>query len=441
MVIQDFFLGSFYIILILVIGNFLKKRIKDAKYFWWGLIMKMIGAIGVYVVYFFYYSSGDTVYYFKRAKFIDSVLFNNFNIGIKLLFKNPKVYDPDTYGYFYGLSAFDPSSYIIAKICAITNLICFNSYLANALLFSAFSYYGIWKMYTVFSTIYPNNKKYIAISFLFIPSVFFWGSGVFKDTIIMGLIGLLIYGFYQIFFMRKKILTSLFLLLFSMYFIGVIKSYVLLALMPSMILWLFIETRNKINSPFLKNFSTPIFIIIITVVSSISLTYLSETFTKFNLDNMQSRAEDMQRWHTYTVENLQDGKGSAYNLGAIDYTPIGMLKKIPSAVNVSLFRPYVWEISSPIVVFSFFESTFLLVISMYLFLLVLFNIRKTLAFFNSNSSFVFFLVFSLIFAFSVGFTSYNFGALSRYRIPLLPFYTSFILILFSHLKNPSSKGQ
>jgi hypothetical protein len=39
------------------------------------------------------------------------------------------------------------------------------------------------------------------------------------------------------------------------------------------------------------------------------------------------------------------------------------------------------------------------------------------------------IVFAIIFAFSVGFTSYNFGSLSRYRIPLLPFYVGAILIL------------
>jgi len=40
----------------------------------------------------------------------------------------------------------------------------------------------------------------------------------------------------------------------------------------------------------------------------------------------------------------------------------------------------------------------------------------------SNPVITFTLVFSLIFAFGVGFTSYNFGALVRYKIPCMPFY-------------------
>jgi hypothetical protein len=41
------------------------------------------------------------------------------------------------------------------------------------------------------------------------------------------------------------------------------------------------------------------------------------------------------------------------------------------------------------------------------------------------------LVFSIIFAFAVGITSYNFGALSRYKIPCLPFYAVFLLVVYN----------
>jgi hypothetical protein len=42
---------------------------------------------------------------------------------------------------------------------------------------------------------------------------------------------------------------------------------------------------------------------------------------------------------------------------------------------------------------------------------------------------VFSLIFSLIFAFAVGASSGNFGALSRYKIPCLPFYGAVLAIL------------
>ena len=74
-----------------------------------------------------------------------------------------------------------------------------------------------------------------------------------------------------------------------------------------------------------------------------ALGFLGNSFSKFSIENAQERAEDMQRWHTYRVEVLKSGEGSAYSLGEVNFTPLGILQKIPAAVNVALFRPYLWE--------------------------------------------------------------------------------------------------
>ena len=39
------------------------------------------------------------------------------------------------------------------------------------------------------------------------------------------------------------------------------------------------------------------------------------------------------------------------------------------------------------------------------------------------------LIFSLVFAFAVGLSAYNFGALARFKIPALPFYFIALIIL------------
>ena len=44
------------------------------------------------------------------------------------------------------------------------------------------------------------------------------------------------------------------------------------------------------------------------------------------------------------------------------------------------------------------------------------------------------VVFSIFFAFSVGLTTSNFGALVRYKIPAVPFYLSAMLILYHRNK-------
>ncbi len=125
-------------------------------------------------------------------------------------------------------------------------------------------------------------------------------------------------------------------------------------------------------------------------------------------------------------------EGSAYDLGNIEPTVPGMLSKFPAAVNVTLFRPYVWESKKIIVLLSAIEALFFI----YFTLLVFFRngFFKTLSWIFTNPNLLFCFVFTLIFAFAVGISSYNFGALSRYKIPCLPFYGAFLVILFYNSK-------
>jgi hypothetical protein len=57
-------------------------------------------------------------------------------------------------------------------------------------------------------------------------------------------------------------------------------------------------------------------------------------------------------------------------------------------------------------------------------------------FFNSNVIFLF--AFSLIFAFSVGVSTFNFGTLVRYKIPMMPVF-AVALTLSYHYSNKARK--
>jgi len=107
-----------------------------------------------------------------------------------------------------------------------------------------------------------------------------------------------------------------------------------------------------------------------------------------------------------------------------------MLKKFPQAVVVTLFRPFPWEARKVIVLLSALEAL----------AFVYFTIRafakggliNSIKLIGKDPNILFFLIFSVIFAFAVGITSYNFGALSRYKIPCLPFYAAFLIVLWKY---------
>ena len=105
-----------------------------------------------------------------------------------------------------------------------------------------------------------------------------------------------------------------------------------------------------------------------------------------------------------------------------------MLLKFPQAVAVTLFRPFPWEVSSAIVLFSALEAMSFLTLLTYLLFKkgVVTTFRKTF----DRSILILCFSFAIIFAVSIGMSATNFGSLSRYKIPCLPFYLMFILAAY-----------
>ena len=58
--------------------------------------------------------------------------------------------------------------------------------------------------------------------------------------------------------------------------------------------------------------------------------------------------------------------GSGYSLGELDGTFGSMIRLSPQAINVSLFRPYLWEVKNPLMLLSALESFLLLSLCLYI---------------------------------------------------------------------------
>jgi hypothetical protein len=147
----------------------------------------------------------------------------------------------------------------------------------------------------------------------------------------------------------------------------------------------------------------------------------AEELNKYSLNNIASTAAATRGW----IQYASGDEGSSYDLGTIDGSIGSVLTKFPQGVVVTLFRPFLWESKKPIVALSALESLAFLYLTLRLFFR---NGFKTFKLLSSDPNLVFFFVFSVIFAFAVGVSSYNFGALSRYKIPCMPFYAAFLIL-------------
>jgi hypothetical protein len=74
------------------------------------------------------------------------------------------------------------------------------------------------------------------------------------------------------------------------------------------------------------------------------------------------------------------------------------------------------------------ENSFLF----FLLLWVIFKVgfARTISIMFDRPVILFCMAYSVLFAFSVGLTTANFGALVRYKIPLLPFYVAALYIIY-----------
>ncbi len=435
---NDIYLAiPFLIIIHFILKNYIKKsksRIHK-KYIMSAWYTRVFGAIMSALMYQYYYHGGDTMSYFKIVLILQKYTFSDFSTFISL-FTTPES-DKDYFniaykmfgGYFtYFTEEGTRSTILIAYILSFFSL---NTYMIISFFYSMFALYGCWKIFKLFYELYPHLEKQLAIACLYVPSVIFWGTGLMKDPLCLGALGLLHYSTYEIFHKRKNIFKNIILVLFSFYLIKTIKVYIILAFVPAIAIWLFAKYSATIQNKFFKAVAFPILLAIGAGLGALMLSQMAAVANRYSFENMMRTAKDTQNWLVYSSQ--QQG-GSFYTLGDIEYSSTGLLKIFPKAVNVSLFRPYIWEALKPTLFLAAIEA----IITLYLTLMLLFkfklNIFKLFTKIVSNTDILFCLIFSIIFAFAVGFTSFNFGALARYKLPLIPYYFIALALLFDSIK-------
>lgn len=428
MELRDFIVTPIIIFLVYVAAYIIRPHVTDEvnrKYFLPALTVRIIGALALGFIYQFYYNGGDTFnYHTHGSRHIWEAFIESPATGLRLLFAEGQ-YGPGYWNYAEKIWYYrDQHSYFVIRMAAVFDLITFSSYSATAVLFSVLAFAGGWMMFLAFYVRHRGAVKLLAISCLFVPSIIFWGSGILKDTLTVAFIGVATYCLSKTIIDRKIHLGYFLLMLFSFYCVYSLKKYVLISFLAGAIVWVTSSYFLQVRSTMLRVMLIPFFVIFCIASSYFTVDRITKDDAKYSLEKIA----ETSRITAYDIR-YGWGKegGSGYSLGELDGTIGTMIKLAPRAINVSLFRPYVWEIRNPLMVFSAIESLFTLLITFY----VIFKMRTTiLRYVNAEVGFC--LVFSLIFAFGVGVSTYNFGTLARYKILLMPYYLVALSLLFHY---------
>lgn len=432
MELKDLIVTPIYLFIFTLIAYAIRPKLTShdtKKYFIPALWARFGGALFLGGLYQFYYGGGDTFGFFLQSKVIHSAVLENPAIGLKLLFtdglQHEELLNYSSRIYWYGAN----SEFFLVQVVGFFSLLTLSTYSSIALYFAFFSFLGSWFMFDVLQKTYKSIASKLAIGVLFIPSCIFWGSGVLKDTVTLSALGFLFWSVFQLVTNRKFSIKILTLLVVSGWIIFSVKIYVLICFIPAAFIWWYLQNISLIKSGMVRIMIAPFLLLLIVGFGYYLVSTIASTSDKYNLASIAE-------WSYITAYDIGffTGKdaGSGYNIGSQDGTWENLIKLIPSAINVSLFRPYLWEVRNPLMLFSALESVVILSLTVRIILLLFRQkIRKRL----NDPLVISFLVFSLTFAFAVGVSTYNFGSLSRYKIPMLPFYLSALIILLCSKKD------
>ncbi len=431
---NDLFLTPIYLLLVfIIIARWKKKHYADSplgKFILPAFALRVLGCIFLALIYQYFYGYGDTYKYFTAANETWKAFIHNPKLGWEIITHRPENFSSESLEFteYSGYQFFSNSIYAIFKIAGIVGLFCFGTYLPIALIFCLLSFWGTWLIYITINKSFPHLYKITAITCLFIPSVIVWANGISKEPLCMFGLGVCFYSFDNLLHKKNFFRNTMYFILAAILLLS-LKDYLFYTFLVAALVWSYrffiVHLRSLLSKIVVKGFIYTCIIVFLIYLFTDSSNAILENMTEYIV-----KGENLQNAMTSINETYG---GSGYTLPGINNTSAGgLLKSYFLSLNVSLFRPYAWECTNVLMVMNFLESfaTIILV------LIVLFKARvgKIFMYFAKSPVLAFCIVYTLILAPIVGFISFNFGTLIRYKVPFEPFFFSFLAIILFEKK-------
>ncbi|HQW92527.1 MAG TPA: hypothetical protein PKY28_05475 [Ferruginibacter sp.] len=421
--IYDYLLLPLYLFLFYILVKRRSLKFEDRelrKIFITAFALRMLGAIGYSLMVQYYYGYGDSFTYYEGGNYLRGLLLTDIN-NIKYIFFSAeeiqRLYSFQE-GRVGGLNGYiaTGSSLAIMKASAIASLVTFNKYLVTSIFFGMFSFMGQWKLFMVFNGINKGKyQKLLAFAVLYTPAIWFWGSGLLKESLCMGGIGFIISILYNAIANKRVIAKDWILLALCVYIVYVIKSYIIVILVTVVFFTILFTFFQKV-----KIIPVKFALIALTILGIYFFLSYSDFSEQINdlAEESVSQIENFQK--NYQVTQQQDESSKAgFEMANIGSSFSSMMARSPVVILSCLYRPFLWESKKLIIFFSSLESTLLLLSTLFVF----FKTRIVGFFwllFADPYIFFCFLI-TVLFALIIGFTTFNFGTMVRYKIVLLPF--------------------
>lgn len=427
-----------YIGFIILIAAMIRSRFEhplDKKYFMLGLYAKLFGAVAFALIYVYNYGGGDTINYWYSARCLINLHNENSDAFWHLMrgSMESQYISAFTSETGYPLYRHDPQAFAVNRFMVPFVWLGAKRFLLATVVLSFFMYLVIFRFYRFLSRLYPEHRQIAAIAVLFVPSVLIWSSGILKDSLTFAFALLTVVALFNLFVKPQQWLRYLLYFAFSAFIIVSIKPYIFYALLAAAFVWLLAAYTLRIKSSFVRVFVMPLLAILFVAAGLFAFARLGTAVggEYSSIDAMAKQAAVIQN------DLTQDYYGdNSFDIGGFEPTVGGMLSKSPQAVLAGLYRPFIWEAGNILMIFSGLENAILLLLTVFIILRV--GILQFIRQLSKEPFLIFALVFAVVLAFFIGLTTANFGALVRYRIPLLPFFVFMLLFVYQTKRRQKS---
>lgn len=410
-----------------------KNDDETRHYFFLGFAFKMACCLGFAVIYDFYYNwGGDTYYYYTASQRLGQVLFQDSSSYFRILFDTIDYNNIQTLapGIAYYPVLRDPSRYAVHRFLSPFAIIGGENYYTVNICLSLFLFLLNWKFFQYIRTKINCSDKAAFICVMLIPSVGFWSSALMKDSFTFTFNLVFIMCFAKLFFDRRIRISTIFGLILSAYILMELKVYILYAAIAGCMVWLGSGYIKRVKSTLFKFIIAPLLILIVAFGGMYALRFVGESVggTFSDVDSMLSQA-------SVTQQDLKQEyyKGHSFDIGNFDGSLGSLISMGPKAIIAGLYRPFIFESGNAVMLLSGLENTALLLLTLYVFFKA--GVKYTIKQILGNPFVSMCLLFSVVLALGIGISTSNFGALVRFKIPLIPFFAlGWLEILFTKRK-------
>lgn len=266
-----------------------------------------------------------------------------------------------------------------------------------------------------------------AFGVLFIPSVIFWSSALTKEAVALPFLALLLSSFVAV---SKGSWRAVFGVLVGAGGLGLVKGYILMPFILSAAIASFVA-RNAKAGERAGGKGRWAYAVAGMLGALVALAAMSLIFPEYAPGSIVENTARYQQ--TYGALEAAGEGGSNLDIGSIAVgqgeraTLLGQLQFVPMAVVNALFRPLVFEARSVVQLLASIETT--LIVGLTVRLVVSRAGRRAFGEVMQSPPLAFCSVFVMTFSVAVGLSTLNLGTLSRYRIPMMPFFAVLLFVL------------